>query len=250
MEAREAVAKLAGPRPDGLLLDLLQAQDTQAALLRHGDLLRAGPWQASRVHLRDAALPGRNRHQVRRSLMLSMAQLHEAVDLLEEGTCERAQAQMDFAVAFVLLDDPASGRHHAELAYREARHALWLLVNGSKGPRSLLATALYLRGRRGEPIERLNGDDLAPLARWYDQVEWCCAFLGDPEGPLFGGPPPTYDWSSTEPVTWRNGAPLDFAFVAYKQAHARPNGEFRSISLARAVEGTPDPLAPPATIAR
>lgn len=238
MEAREVVAKLAGARPEGMLLDLLQVQDEQAALLRDGELLRGGPWQAARIHLHDASLPGRNRQQVRRSLMLAMAQLHEAVPLLEEGTCERAQARLDLAVAFVLLDDVASGRHHAELAYREARHAMWLLVNGSKGPRSLLGTALYLRGRRGEPIERLSSDDLAPIARWYDQVEWCSAFLGDPEGPMFSRLPPT----SSTPAVWRPGAPLDFAFIAHKQKFVTAQDEFRTISLARAVKGIPDPL--------
>ena len=62
-----------GPVTQELLSDVLQYQDEQLTVLK--DIQRSlqdfmnGPWQTARMYIQEAALPGRETEQIRRSLI-------------------------------------------------------------------------------------------------------------------------------------------------------------------------------------
>jgi hypothetical protein len=230
-----------GPVTEGVLSDLLRVQDEQLAVLQ--DIQQSlkdfmnGPWQAAQMHMQEAALPGRQPEQIRRSLVQAADKLHDAIPLLKERTVARAQARLDLAIILTLLADRAPSLLHAQIAYREIREATWTFTH-TPDPNNKRIT----RGERKKGI-LVDGSTWAGLAwpniaKWYKNAEYCSGALGDPDGyevlsakarsdPRRWAAKGPYEYDGQllaknlriagEQVQWREGVPVDFAYIEYKQ---------------------------------
>jgi hypothetical protein len=149
------------------------------------------------------------------------------------------------SIVFATLRDYSASEYHAEIAYREARTAVWSIPK--KWPRMNHETLLKKR---------------TAISRWYDDVEWTAAILGDPQAsniPLGEG---GFRWqaiqqrardqephSEANRFRWRDGASLDFAYIAYAQALRRMRGkesvdEIIGRPLAKVLEGPRNEVLP------
>lgn len=230
-----------GPLTQAVLSDVLKVQDEQLVALK--ELQRTlrdfmdGPWQAANIHIQEAGLPGREPEQVHHSLVQAADRLHDAIPLLKEGTIARAQARLDLAIIFTLLNDRSPSLLHAQAAYREAREAAWTFTH-TADPENKKIT----RGERKKGMV-VAGSTWARLAwpkikAWYKDAEYCSAALGDPHGyevlsakarsdPQRWATQGPYDYDgqllaknlriANGKAQWREGVPVDFAFIEYKQ---------------------------------
>ncbi len=263
MDVRTVVAKVAGQAAasvvpfsgvavEAVVSDLLKIQDEQLTILRklEGNVQRLAdaPWQSAIMHLRDAAIPGRHPEQARRSLQLAADKLHDAIPLQQAESPSRADARLLLAVVFAVLGDNPASRHHAVIAYREARTAAWWMLN-----------------TEGKLPHDARLSRLATISAWYDDAEWVAALLGDPEAPSVEpgnelvpqdqiprspGQPRLQPHSVEARVRWRDGAPLDFLYVAYAQQVRHLTGrlsvhQFIGHSLEQVLDGEPEPLPSP-----
>lgn len=231
-----------GPAAEAILSDLLGIQDEQLTLLKNieksVDRLADVPWMSARIHLEDATIPGRHPEDIRRSLVQAADRLHDAIPSQPAESPRKADARLMLSILFAALGDLPASKHHAETAYREARAAAWSMCN--KSPRLNHERTLQRR---------------AAISRWYDDIEWTAAILGDPQATGVrlseDGFPSRPEISyrnyreqlhlATVGVRWREGAPLDFAYIAYSQALRHMRGlqsidEFINRSLAEVLE--------------
>jgi hypothetical protein len=211
-QAYGSVVPFGGPAAEALLSDLLGVQDAQLALLRTIERsvrrLADVPWESARMHFEDAAIHGRSPEHVRRSLERAADRLHDAIPSQPETSPRRADARLMLAIVFFILGDAPAARHHAEIAYVEARTAAWSIAHKLRW---------NFHPDKQQPKRSVE------VGRWYDDVEWAAARIGDPEAASVEltaeGLPfqAVIDRSGKEhkDIRWREGAPLDFVYIAY-----------------------------------
>jgi hypothetical protein len=248
-QAYSSVVPFSGPAVEALLSDLLGVQDEQLVLLKNLETsvqrLADVPWLSARIHLEDAAIPGRRPEDVRRSLEQAADKLHDAIPSQPDESPHKADARLMLSIVFAALQDYPASKYHAEIAYREARTAVWSILK--KWPRMNQATLLKKR---------------SAISLWYDDVEFAAATLGDPQAssvPLGNDGFPWEEIQQRAPYQepraeanrfrWRDGAPLDFAYIAYAQALRRMRGEnsldqFAGRPLAKVLEGPRNDVLP------
>ena len=167
--------------------------------------------------------------------------LHDAIPLLRKGTVARAQARLDLSIIFTMLSDRPPSLLHAQLAYREIREATWTFTHTPDPDNKMIPRS----ERKKETLsEGPNWPSRAwhYIAEWYEDAEYCCGVLGDPDGyealsakarndlgSLAAQGPYEYDGQllgrnlrivhngSHEIVKWREGVPVDFSYIEYKQ---------------------------------
>lgn len=248
-QAYGSVVPFSGPAVEALLSDLLGVQDEQLVLLKNLETsvqrLADVPWISARIHLEDAAIPGRRPEDVRRSLEQAAEKLHDAIPSQPNESPHKADARLMLSIVFAALRDYPASKYHAEIAYREARTAVWSIPK--KWTRMNHATLLKKR---------------AEISRWYDDVEWAAAILGDPQASNVSLGVDGFPWQAIqqrapdqEPLSaanrfrWRDGASLDFAYIAYAQALRRMRGqesvdEFIGRPLDKVLEGPRNDVLP------
>jgi hypothetical protein len=246
-EASGAVVPFSGPAAEAVMTELLGVQDEQLEILRElkstiGRLLDV-PWKSARIYMEEAAIPGRSPEQVRQSLEHAAEKLHEAIPTQPDSSPGRADARVMLAIVFAILGDHQASRYHAEIAYREARAATWYLVKSLSS------------------LRRTEKQEQSKLIRsWYNDIEWTAAYLGDPDAQnvklvrdnvlkidnIPGQAVHQRSPRSDLPVRWREGARLDFVYVAWKNAVGGPGleEEFGNQSLAQVLDGPRPNLRP------
>jgi hypothetical protein len=114
---------IAGTATEALLRELLAVQDRQIELIAElradVSLLRRGPWATARLHLEQAASPGRTPAEVTEYLTLARNGLFDAIPLQYEQTLDRSQACLDLAMVLRLLGDIPGSRKYAQQAWAE-----------------------------------------------------------------------------------------------------------------------------------
>jgi hypothetical protein len=124
---KAAVSAVAGPLAGGvteaLLRELLAVQDRQVELILElradVSLLRNGPWATARMHLQQAAAPGRTAAEIAEYLTLARNSLFEAIPLQYEQTLDRSQVCLDLAMVLRILGDVPGSRTYARQAWAE-----------------------------------------------------------------------------------------------------------------------------------
>jgi hypothetical protein len=160
---------LSGPFVEGLIAEVLRAEEDQLAILRgvdrHVQQLIDGPLRTAHLYLEDAAVPGRSPEQVRQSLMSAADRLHDAIPLQPEASFASAQVCLELAFTFRMLNDAPASAHYAEKSYRSARRAIWTWVN----------TRITTDNKR---VTQISDPVVGAAFRWYEQMEWAAAALG------------------------------------------------------------------------
>jgi len=239
-QAAAVMVPFSAPAVEAILSDLLRIEKEQhAALDRLAQTVQRmadAPVASARIHLEQAAIPGRSAQQVHQSLHKAADKLVDAIAGTTPYSPARAEAGVLLAVVLTVIGDRAAARHHAVAAYEDARAAAWSMLG--ERPRS--------------PSQRITRQDAVDA--WYRPQEWSAAFIGDPESSSRFNPDAPLEMSGIpvlsehERIVWRPGAQVDFRYIAYAQDLDRLRGHsstsrFIGLTLEQVLNAGHEPLA-------
>ena len=118
--------------------------------------LTAGPWQAGRLRLTEAALPSRSPEAVEALIRGAADNFRDAAPLQPDGSFARAFVVLDLALSLAFLGDTTASRYYAERAYLVSRKAMWIATERHRRTRRAELTAARSLATRVTTSEQSN----------------------------------------------------------------------------------------------